>query len=101
MPAGKCGHIQRTPKGLSGIQMRRCGDGRAKLGMPNTVPRNRSTMQNASKKHSMTSRQREGRAEGEETAGCMMRNADDALKAVGVAIFGVPSGQTMKISLPQ
>lgn len=30
-----------------------------------------------------------------------MRNADDALKAVGVAIFGVPSGQTMKISLPQ
>lgn len=81
--------------------MRRCGDGRAKLGMPNTVPRNRSTMQNASKKHSMTSRQREGGEEGEETAGCMMRNADDALKAVGVAIFGVPSGQTMKISLPQ
>lgn len=37
----------------------RCGDGRAKLGMPNTVPGNRSTMQNASKKHSMTSRQRE------------------------------------------
>lgn len=85
--------------------MRRCGDGRAKLGMPNTVPRNRSTMQNASKKHSMTSRQREREGErgeeGEETAGCMMRNADDALKAVGVAIFGVPSGQTMKISLPQ
>lgn len=42
----------------------RCGDGRAKLGMPNTVPGNRSTMQNASKKHSMTSRQREREREG-------------------------------------